>query len=272
MRTSPFPSWLLLGLIFSVGPVLAVDFVAHRGASHAAPENTLAAQRLAWEERADAVETDIRLTQDGRILVIHDATTLRTAGRDAKVIELTLAEARGLDAGSWKAPQYAGEKLPTLDEQLALIPPGKKLLVEIKVGPEIVPELARVVAKAGVDLKQLVVISFNHAALQAVREQLPQVATLKLAGYTAPTAQNPTPDQPTLDAVIAAAREAGFTGLDLHHGWPLTLDDVKKIRAANLQLHVWTVDDVAVAERWIALGVDSITTNRPGWLRESLKR
>jgi glycerophosphoryl diester phosphodiesterase len=71
--------------------------------------------------------------------------------------------------------------------------------------------------------------------------------------------------------VIAEAKAAGLTGLDLQYTWPLTADDVKKIRAAGLELHVWTVDDIDVAKRWIALGVDSITTNKPGWLRAQLK-
>ncbi|WP_415908363.1 glycerophosphodiester phosphodiesterase family protein [Oleiharenicola sp. Vm1] len=70
--------------------------------------------------------------------------------------------------------------------------------------------------------------------------------------------------------MIARARAAGFTGLDLQHTWPLTAEDVRQIRAAGLQLHVWTVDDAAVARHWVDLGVDSLTTNRPAALRREL--
>ncbi|MBI5382852.1 MAG: glycerophosphodiester phosphodiesterase [Opitutae bacterium] len=252
-------------------PLSAVQFVAHRGASYDAPENTLAAEKLAWEQKADAVETDIYLTKDGQIIVIHDSTYKRTAGKDAKIASLTLAEARTLDAGSWKDPKFAGEKLPTLDEQIALIPAGKRMFVEIKVGPELVPELVKVLARNGADEKKITIISFNYDSLQEVRKQLPKLPTQYLVGYRAPNPAKPSAKkQPTLDEVIAQATAAKLTGLDLQSTWPLTPADVKKIRDAGLQLHVWTVDDVAVAKHWQELGADSITTNRPGWLREQL--
>jgi glycerophosphoryl diester phosphodiesterase len=263
----------LLGVALSLAPLSAVEIVAHRGASHDAPENTLAAQRLAWEQGADAVETDIHLTKDGKIIVSHDKTTRRTAGRDGTITSLTLAELRRLDAGSWKDAKFAGEKLPTLDEQLALIPAGKKMLVEVKVGPEIVPELQRTLARTAVSERNITFISFNAESLREVRRVLPRYRTLYLMGYKAPDAKAKNAKQPpSIDEVIREAKAAGFTGLDLQHTWPLTAADVKRIKAAGLELHVWTVDDVAIARRWIELGVASITTNRPGWLREQLKR
>jgi glycerophosphoryl diester phosphodiesterase len=255
-------------------PMPAAQIVAHRGASYDAPENTLAATRLAWEQGADAVETDIYLGKDGRIIVHHDKTAKRTAGRDVPVGELTLAEARKLDAGSWKDPKFAGEKIPTLDEQIASIPPGRRLLVEIKVGPEIVGELGRVLRQHGASEKNITVISFNYDALVEVRKQLPQLPTLWLVGHPAPNGKkNPAAKAPpSVDGMIVKAKAAKFTGLDLQHTWPLTAADREKIRAAGLELHVWTVNDADVAKRWIGWGVASITTDRPAWLRAELKR
>ncbi len=267
-----FTLFLACTLSAAAAPVL---IVAHRGASFDAPENTMAAHRLAWRQGADAVETDIYLTKDRGVIVLHDATVKRTTGKSAAIADLTVSEARKLDAGSWKAPQFAGEKLPLLAEQLAEIPAGKRMFVEIKIGPEIVPELKNVLTAARADERNVTVISFNYESLKAVRQQLPKLPTQYLVGFKAPDPKaEPNPKakkQPTLDEVIAQAKAAKLTGLDLQHTWPLTKDDVAKIRAAGLELHVWTVDDVAVAQRWIALGVDSITTNRPGWLREQLK-
>ena len=250
----------------------AVEIVAHRGASFDAPENTLAAQRLAWKQNADAVETDLRLTKDGKILVIHDATVKRTAGgRDVQVVDLIFEEARTLDAGAWKGSQFRGEKLPSLDEQLAAIPTGKRLFIELKVGPEIVPELARTLARANVNERHVTIISFNFDTLREVRRVLPHLPTQFLVGYRSPEAsKTDSKPQPSLDEVVARAVTGGFTGLDLQHTWPLSPDDLKKIRDAGLELHVWTVDDPAIAQRWIGFGVKSITTNRPGWLREKL--
>src|SRR5687767_10257607 len=87
-----------------------MQFIAHRGASHDAPENTLAAVRLAWAQHADAVEVDVHLTRDGRLAVIHDPDTQRTAGVARVVAQSTLAELQLLDVGRWKASRFAGEK------------------------------------------------------------------------------------------------------------------------------------------------------------------
>lgn len=270
---SLFPAACCAALAFLAAPLGAVQIVAHRGASYDAPENTLAAEKLAWAQQADVVETDIYLTKDGKIIAIHDGTYKRTTGKNAKIASLTQAEARSLDAGSWKGAQFAGEKLPTLEEQIGLIPVGKRLFVEIKVGAELVSELARVLAATGADERNITIISFNYDALREVRKRLPKLPTQYLVGYKSPDQQKPgAKRQPTLDEVIAQATAAGLTGLDLQSTWPLTSDDVRKIRAAGLQLHVWTIDDVDIAKRWKALGADSITTNRPGWLREQLQK
>src|SRR5262245_24319538 len=122
----------------------AFEIIAHRGASHDAPENTLAAFKEAWKQKADGGELDIFLTGDGKIIVIHDSNTKRTTGVDRKVAEHTLEELRKLDSGRWKSERFAGEKLPTLSEMLATAPKGKKVYIEVKGGPEIVPELNRV--------------------------------------------------------------------------------------------------------------------------------
>lgn len=272
MKTDlPFLLPVLLAL--TCGSLRAVDIVAHRGASHDAPENTLAAERLAWAQGADAVELDIHLSKDGQLPVLHDFNAKRITGRDAGIKDLTLAELRTLDAGAWKGPQFAGEKIPTLDEMIALLPPDRRLLIEIKSGPEIVPELTRCLARHGLSEKIVTIISFNYESLQQVRKTLPHLPTLYLVGYKAPDPKAPVADEPpTVDAMIAKAKAAHLTGLDLQHTWPLTAADVRKIKDAGLQLHVWTVDDSAIAQRWIEFGAASITTNRPGWLREQLAK
>ena len=97
-----------------------MDIIAHRGASHDAPENTLASVRLGWAQEADAVEVDVRQSRDGHIVVIHDAHTRRTARVKRLVRAQTLDELRALDVGRWKHPRYAGEKVPTLAETIEI--------------------------------------------------------------------------------------------------------------------------------------------------------
>ena len=267
------PLLLLSSFLVALAPLGAVEIVAHRGASHDAPENTMAATSLAWKQGADAVETDIFLSKDGKIVVSHDKTGKRTAGKDVAFIDISQAEARQLDAGSWKDPKFKGEKIPLLEDQIASIPRGKKLLVEIKIGPEIVPELGRVLKEMKATEKNITVISFNFESLKEVRKQLPHLPTLWLVGHPAPNAKKTpaTKQPPTVDEMIRDAKAAKLTGLDLQHTWPLTPSDLKKIKDAGLELHVWTVNDVEIAKRWIGFGVASITTDRPGWLREQLK-
>src|SRR5438128_11840999 len=86
------------------------ELIAHRGASHDAPENTLAAVQLAWQQHADAVEVDVRISRDGQLVVIHDDNTLRTGKAARKVSDETLAELRSLDVGRWKGRQWSGER------------------------------------------------------------------------------------------------------------------------------------------------------------------
>src|SRR3954470_14279804 len=137
------PLMLAVALSVTADPP-RVEIVGHRGASFDAPANPVAAIKLAWEQKADGSEFDIYLTKDGQIAVIHDKDTKRTAGGVNKVVaESTLAELRALDVGKWKGEKFAGEKIPTLAEMLATVPPGKRVFIEVKCGPEIVPELVK---------------------------------------------------------------------------------------------------------------------------------
>ncbi len=251
-------------------PAVAVEFIGHRGASHLAPENTLASIRLAWTLGADAAEIDVYLSSDGRIAVIHDETTERTCGVDWKVAERTLAELRRLDAGRWKGAAFAGERIPTLAEVLATIPQGKRLFIEIKCGPEIVPELARVLAASGKRASQTAIISFNFDAVRAAKRALPAVKTYWLFGPTPKVDEKTGQTSNPPEELVARCRQAGLDGLDVHYESRLDEALVRRMHRQGLGLYIWTVDDPAVARRLAALGVDGITTDRPRWLREQL--
>ncbi len=260
---------LLLLLLAFTAQTSAVDIIAHRGASHDAPENTLAAFKLGWQQRADAVELDIWLTKDGKIIVSHDGDTKRTTGTAKKIPESTLAELRALDAGSWKDPKWKNEKLPTLDEALALIPDGKRLVIEIKCGVEVLPELERVLKASGKPAAQLVIISFKYDVCAESKKLFPKIPVLFLSSFKEDKATGKW--SPTPDSLIAKAKAAGLEGINLAHKGPLDADFVKKTHAAGLKFYVWTVDDAAIAKKLLADGADGITTNRPEWLREQLR-
>ncbi|MBI5799473.1 MAG: glycerophosphodiester phosphodiesterase [Verrucomicrobia bacterium] len=266
---NPTALLLLLATLATAAHTRAVDIIAHRGASHDAPENTLASFKLGWQQHADACELDIWLSKDGKLIVSHDADTKRITGIAKKIPESTLAELRSLDAGSWKDPKWMGEKLPTLDEVLALIPDGKRLVIEIKCGVEVLPELERVLKASGKPASQLVIISFHYDVCAQSKKLFPKIPVLFLSSFKqdkATGAWTPTPA-----SLIGKAKAAGLEGINLAFKGPLDAAFVKQTHAAGLKFYVWTVDDAAVAKKLLAAGVDGLTTNRPEWLREQLR-
>ncbi len=101
--------------------------VAHRGASYDAPENTLAAFELAWQQGSDGVEGDFYLTADGKIVCIHDRDTQRTGGQKLAVEQSTLSQLRSLEYGGWKDAKYKGEPIPTFEQVLKTVPEWQDL-------------------------------------------------------------------------------------------------------------------------------------------------
>lgn len=235
-----------------------VELIAHRGASHDAPENTLAAFRLAWNQNADGVECDVQLTKDGRVIVCHDDSTKRIAGVDLKIAETTLERLQTLDAGSFKDPKFKGERLPSLEELLAIMPEGKKLYIEVKCGPEVISELIRQLELSEKLPAETPVICFNAAVVSELKQQLPDLPVYFLHN----------PEKITAKDLVAQAKSLNADGVDLKACKELDAAYARKILDAGLRLDVWTVDDPAEARRLIELGVKGITTNRPGFLRE----
>ena len=254
----------------ATNPADGIEITAHRGASYLAPENTLAAIKLAWESGADSVEIDIYQTKDGQIVAIHDEDTKRTAGVKLPVADTSLARLRKLDVGRWKAAKYAGERIPTLAEVLATIPDGKRLLIEIKCGKEVVPALKRAIAAAGKRPQQTALIAFDAQVLFAAKQALPELHTQWVMGTIPERDKLTRRVRVSLADVIASCRSAKFSGLSVRRDSEIDAKFVKQIHDAGLELHVWTVNSPDEAKRFMNLGVDAITTDRPGYLRRKL--
>ena len=264
----------LLSCLFALGvSASAVEIVAHRGASHDAPENTVASQELAWKHGADAAEFDVRRTKDGQLAIMHDPTLQRTTGAEGKFADTTLAELRKLDAGSWKDPKFAGEKVPTFDEMLQHLPRGKRLVIHLYTGLESTDDIVAAIKRNQITPQQAALIHFDYEPIAAVKKALPDFQCLWLINAPPAATKKKTEKKKvfTLDGLIAECRAAHLNGLSFNMNYPLELDGAKKIHDAHLVFHVWTVDLPQIAQRWIDLGVESITTNRAGWLRQQLK-
>ncbi len=248
----------------------SVEIIAHRGESADAPENTLAAFRLAWNRQVTTIELDVHLTMDNELVVSHDKDTKRTTGIQKIIKDSPAAALRVLDVGRWKDASFAGETMPTLSEALATIPPEGRCFIEVKVGPEAIPRLVEVVERSKKSPAQLAVISFQADTIAESKRRLPKLAAYYLASFK----QDKKTGQwkPPLDDLIRTAQEIKADGLDLSFEGPLDEAAVRKIKDAGLRLYVWTVDDPEVARRLVNWGVDGITTNKARWLKDALTK
>ena len=235
--------------------------VAHRGASFDAPENTLAAFRLAFEQGADAIEGDFHLTADGEVVCTHDARTRRCGDLDRVVAESTLAELKTVDVGVWKSSRFAGERIPTLTEVLSVVPPGKGIFVELKSGGALVAAVAEAIAASRLPLPQIRLISFDVETLRSCGDRMPEVKRSWLVNYCGSQTLGWSPDAEAIETTIGGL---GVEGLGSEANVEaVTPAIVNRIRVAGVELHVWTIDDVAIADAFMAMGARSITTNRP---------
>jgi glycerophosphoryl diester phosphodiesterase len=251
---------LALNLLLTVATCAAPLVVAHRGASGEAPENTLPAFELAWKQGADAIEGDFHLTKDKRIVCIHNADTAKTAGIKRVVKDSTLTELKALDVGSWKGPQFAGTRIPTLAEVSATVPHHGKIFIEIKCGPGIVPVLVAEIAASALRKEQIVVISFDKEVVRAVRSARPDWTVNWLYRFDTKDDTAVSKDWagllPTLEGI-------GASGLASNAHPELQADHLARLEAAGFSHHVWTVNDVKTARRFMDIGSRSITTDFP---------
>lgn len=244
--------------------------IAHRGASSSAPENTLMAFLLAFMQGADGIEADLRLTADQRLVAVHDEDLRRTAGSPLRVERTPLARLRELDAGKYLGKKAQGQKVPTLEEILALLPAGKRLFLEIKSGPETLPVLAQVLAATPVDPSLLRIASFDVQVLAAAHATLPAIPRLLLCERR--WTERKACWLPDLRMLEVAAKSVHALGISFDtrslQGEP---EAVARLAESGLETHVWTVNRIPNARRFAEMGVASITTDYPGHLLEGLK-
>jgi glycerophosphoryl diester phosphodiesterase len=236
--------------------------VAHRGFSYRAPENTLAAYRLAIDAGADLAECDVYLSADRVPVLLHDKDLERTAGVKVEVASLPLAELKRLDAGSWKAPEFAGEPIPTLEEALKLVSGHLRLVIEIK--PQgIEREVLDAIRAAGVAPADVMIFSFRREAVETIAKLEPMLPTSWLIGDM--------PWQPSeRRAKIAEALSIRASAI----GLPQSRVDPAVVRLAHeagFSVFVWTVNDPADMRYLARIGVDGIISDRPDLLLRTLE-
>ena len=240
-----------------------VEVIGHRGASSEAPENTLAANRLAFQQHADGIEVDVRLTKDRKLVCMHDKNTLRTAGQELVIKESTLKELKSLDVGLWKGKQWKGETIPTLEEVLEEIPKDKKIFIEIKTGTESIDPLIEDIQKSKVECNCITVISFHQEVVKQVKRSRESLNVNLLIAFSGPK-------EISNEEVLQRLTEFKLDGVGAENHSRLSHTFVTPILEANKKVHVWTVDDIEEAKTYKELGLSSITTNVPQLIRSAL--
>jgi glycerophosphoryl diester phosphodiesterase len=236
--------------------------LAHRGARRRAPENTMAAFRLAAEMGADGIELDVQLCKDGEAVIIHNHTVDETTDGEGRVKDFTLAELQELDAGGWYAAQFAGQRVPTLAQVLHELGPRLTLNIELKTvalrSDGLEAEVVRLVEDTGA-VHRVTVSSYNPVALWRVRRLNPYISTGILYAPDLPRYLRNRWLQPLVRPTA------------LHPRWDMI--DEQAVAAAHrqgLKVIPWTCDEPDAMRRLVGWEVDAIITSRPDLLYDLL--
>jgi glycerophosphoryl diester phosphodiesterase len=216
---------------------------AHRGAMRTHPENTIPAFNAAIRAGAHMIEMDVWFTKDNKMVVIHDETVDRTTNGKGKVIDLTLEEIKKLDAGSWKAPQFVGEKIPTLEEVLDIMPYNVWLNIHFKGAAESAENVARLLAKK----KRLhqAFLACNTSAAANARNAVPETLICNMERQESPS------------EYVSQTIRLKTTFIQLNKSdYPEFGADVQSLKQNGIKVNYFGTDSPEIIKMLFEVGVD----------------
>lgn len=226
---------------------------AHRGASGSAPENTMAAIRLAASSGVWGCEVDVQQTADGVPVLLHDKSLRRTTGKAKKIWKTTYAQLRGYDAGSWFSPDYAYEAVPALEEVIRFARGKMMLNLELKTTGHtgsLIENVARLIRQEKAE-EFCLCTSFDYDAVNQIRALVPGLRTGGIFWRSPPEEYWESPHE-----IMSVNYEK------------LKEKTILAAKKAGKEIHVWTVNNLADAVKLKAKTIDSIITNYPQKLIE----
>ncbi len=232
-----------------------VYVTAHRGSSARAPQNTISAFEAAIEDKADYAELDVQETKDGVVVVVHDYNLLQVGGVDANIWDLDYSELQKIDVGSSFSPEFAGEKVPTLDEVIDVTKGKIKLNIELKISgheKNLVEKTVQIVEARGIQ-DECVLSSLDYGALQEVRALNPDLQIGIIITY-----------------VIGDYAKLDVDFYSVEPNLVLTKKFVRDAHDDNKEVHIWTLSPKADVSGYVDLGVDNIINDDPVMIRELL--
>ena len=259
--------WLIAGLVLIMGIAAGVAFIegfkinrtieitGHRGSKVRAPENTLSALRQAIDEGADYAEIDVQTTADGVVVLLHDADLRRVASVDRRLRDMSYHQLKDIDVGSWFAPEFSSERIPTLQEAIDLARGRIKLNIELKFtwpDPALTQKVADII-RQNEFTADCVISSLNFKAVTEMKQAFPELVSgfivFKVAGDV-------------------ARMEADFLSINAARAAPRL---VRRLHRRGRAVHVWTVNDFNNIVSMIEVGVDNIITDYPREVRQYLE-
>lgn len=231
---------------------------AHRGVMALQPENTMSAFRLALDTGADGIETDVHLTKDGELVLIHDETLERTTDGSGLVSSYTLDELRRFNAGVRSSQQ---EVIPTLQELLELVR-GESIRLNLEVKTDVLryvgieSRLLDTIESSGIDPSRVLFSSFNHETIHRLKKMRPDIeAAILLA-------------QPLYD-IVGYLESVGADSVHPHIN-RITDEEIRWLQRHGVPVRPYTIKTDAQLERCQALGVDAIFVNDIEWASKTL--
>ncbi len=232
-----------------------VAIIAHRGASGAAPENTMAAIQQAVRDQTDWVEIDVQETSDGQVVVMHDSDFKKIADNDLKIWEATLDSLATIDIGSWFAPEFADQRVPTLAEVLTYCQGKTKVMIELKYyghDERLEQRVVEIVEEAGMQ-QDIAIISLKLGGLRKIKQLRPDWRTGLLTAVALG-------DLSSVDTDFLAVN-AGLANRPL----------IRSAHQRDKQVLAWTVNDPITMSTLIGRGADGLITDHPGVAREVME-
>jgi glycerophosphoryl diester phosphodiesterase len=217
-----------------------------------------------FQQLADGVEVDIRLTLDNKIVCHHDKSALRTTGIDRKIEDMSLEEIQSLDCGSWFGENWSDERIPELKDVLKSVPKDKEIYIEVKTKEEIAPFLLQDIDEQKLSIDQITVITFFPEVIREIKRRDANIKCNLLIAFDYKDI--------AVDEIIDLAVKIDANGLGAQNHKRLNRQFIQSLKNTGKSVHVWTVNSRKEAEEYLKNGIDSITTNKPLYLRNHLEQ
>lgn len=250
--------------------MFAVGIIAHRGASGSAPENTIAAVKLAIEMKVDFVEIDVQMSKDGHVVLMHDSTVNRTTSGKGVASDLTIEELKSFDAGSWYDRKFYMERVPTLAEILKLDFKDSKLIIEVKNSSNYFKGIEQKIHDLVLQFKKNKIVvykSFNMDTLERFEKIAPDVERLYVI-------LGPVFGLFYIDEALRLGSPFDFKNYKYLqvHKYLLNKELIEDAKSRDIKIIVWDVQNKMDGQKFSNLGVHFIETDFPESVLELIEK